>query len=104
MPARKKAAKKAAPKKKAAAKKATSRKSTAKSSSRSKAVSGAGLASLLSKIQVELENGNKRKFSKADIAKAQECLSKTGKILVSFKRVDFGDGTGSGGTGTQLID
>ncbi len=101
MPSKKKAAKKATGKK-AAAKKSSSKKSVA--SSRSTQQGGAGLASLLSKIHLELEEGKTRKLSKADVARAQECLSKNGKIMVSFKRASF-DGSGGGsGTGTQLID
>lgn len=108
MPSKKKAAKKASSKKgaakKATSRKAASKKSTARSASTSRSTQGgAGLASLLSKISLELEGGKTRKLSKADIARAQECLSKTGKILVSFKPARFDGGTGTG-TGTQLID
>ena len=103
MPSKKKAAKKSSSRKKTA-KKATSKKSAAKSVKSRSTPKSSGLSALMSKIQVELESGKKRKFSKADIAKAQECLSRTGKILVSFKPVQL-DGTGTGsGTGTTVID
>ena len=102
MPSKKKAAKKAV--KKGAAKKATAKKATTRSSQSKSAQSTAGLTSLLSKIQVELADGKKRKLTKADISRAQECLSKTGKILVSFKPARFDGGTTGSGTGTTLID
>ena len=92
-PARKKKPAKRKPAKKAAAKK------TAANSANNKS-----LAALLSKIQVELANGKRRQFSKRDISDAQDCLKRTGKVLISFKRTRMvGDGTGSGtGTGTTI--
>lgn len=99
MATNKKAAKKAVKK---VAKKAV--KKAAVKRSPVKAAKDAGLTSLLSKIQIELETGKKASFSRSAIAKAQECLNKTGKVVISFKRAKL-DGTGTGtGTGTQLID
>lgn len=98
-------AKKASPKKatkKASAKKTVSKAKVVKASAISKA--DLSTAALLSKIQVTLDGKKKRNLSKTEIARAAECLSRTGKILISLQSVIV-DGTKSGtDSGTQLID
>lgn len=98
-------AKKATPKK--AAKKASAKKTVSKAKAvKPAAISKADLATsaLLSKIQVTLDGKRKRSLSKTEIARAAECLSRTGKILISLESVIV-DGTKSGtDSGTQLID
>lgn len=80
---------------------ATKRVAVAKTSARV-SKTDANLELLLSKIQIELANGKSQKLNKKDIQMAKECLSRTGKILLSVREI-IGDGT-KNGTGTQLID
>jgi hypothetical protein len=95
------AKKKTVAKKVASKKVATKRVAVAKVSARV-SKPDANLDLLLSKIQIELDNGKSQKLSKKDILMAKECLSKTGKILLSVRAI-ISDGT-KNGTGTQLID
>jgi hypothetical protein len=97
-------AKKNAPRKKTTSKKTASKKVAKKSSAKP---GNKNLAALLSKIQVELASGKKRKFSARDISLAQDCFNRTGKVLISFKRSRIdGDAPGrtSTGSGTTIID
>lgn len=83
--------------KKKAAKKAVAKKAVPKAS-----YANAGMAELISKIQFEMQDGKKRKLNKTELSRAQECMSKSGKLLLSFKKIKI-NGTGSGG-GTEYID
>ncbi len=88
--------------KKVASKKPATKRVAAAKVSASVSKPNTNLDTLLSKIQIQLDNGKSQKLSKKDIMMAKECLSKTGKILLSVRAI-IGDGT-KNGTGTQLID